>query len=155
MTYAMGLAGGAILCLGIGVLAPGIVSAQVPPEVAEIGNCLCLQKAVSLLSAEMNGKTRALDAVNQQLADLDSQLARERSTLNVNNPDAVAHYKALLERRDGVYGQSIGPIHAEAAQATARYNANVNEYNARCANRPFNSVIVAQLQATLTCPPLQ
>jgi multidrug resistance efflux pump len=156
MAYVMGLARGAVLGLGlVRVFAPGVGLAQVPPEVADIGNCLCLQQAVSTLSAEMNGKTQALDAINRQVADLDSQLARERSTLNVNSPDAIARYKALLERRDGIYRQSVGPVRADAAQATARYNARVNEYNAHCANRPFNSAIVAQMQATLTCPPLQ
>ena len=82
-------------------------------------------------------------------------MARERSTIDVNNPDAVARFKALLERRDAAYRQSVGPVHADATQSTARYNARVNEYNARCANRPFNSVLVAQIQPTLSCPPLQ
>ena len=96
-----------------------------------------------------------MDTVTRQLADLDSQLARDRSAINVNNPDAVARYKALLERRDAAYRQSIGPVHAEAAQATARYNARVSEYNAHCANRPFSSALVAQVQVNLVCPPLQ
>jgi len=97
MAYVMGLARGAVLGLGlVRVFAPGIGLAQVTPEVADIGNCLCLQQAVSTLSAEMNGRTQALDAINRQVADLDSQLARERSTLNVNSPDAIARYKALL-----------------------------------------------------------
>ncbi len=125
------------------------------PEMAEIRACLCLQQAVSALSAEMNAKRQALDTVTRQLSDLNSQLARDKTTINVNNPDAVARYKALLERRDAAYRQSIGPVHAEAADATARYNARVNEYNARCANRPFNSAIVAQMQVNLVCPPLQ
>jgi hypothetical protein len=156
MAHLIGLARGAVLGLGLcGAFGPSIASAQIPPEVAEIGACLCLQQAVATLSAEMNAKKQALDAVTRQLADLDAQLASERSTLNVNNPDAVARYKALLEQRDAAYRQSIGPIHADATQATARYNARVNEYNARCANRPFNSAIVAQIQATLVCPPLQ
>jgi hypothetical protein len=150
------LARGMALSSGLlAVLAAGAVKAQVPPEVAEITACLCLQQAVSTLSAEMNAKRQALDAVTRQLSDFDSQLARERSAINVNNPDAVARYKALLEQRDAVYRQSIGPIHAEATQATARYNARVSEYNARCANRPFNSAIVVQMQVNLVCPPLQ
>jgi hypothetical protein len=96
-----------------------------------------------------------LETVTRQLSDLDSQLARDRSMINVNNPDAVARYKALLERRDAAYRQSIGPVHADATQATAQYNQRVGEYNARCANRPFNSALVAQVQATLACPPMQ
>jgi hypothetical protein len=136
-------------------LASGATRAQVPPEAAEITACLCLQQAVSTLSAEMNAKNQALDTVTRQLADLDAQLARDRSTINVNSPDAVARYKALLERRDAAYRQSVGPVHADAERATARYNARVNEYNAHCANRPFNSAIVAQMQVNLVCPPLQ
>ena len=116
---------------------------------------MCLQQAVSALSAEMNAKKQTLDTVTRQLSDLDSTLVRARSTINVNNPDYVARYKALLERRDAAYRQSIGPAHAEAEQATARYNARVNEYNSQCANRPFNSAIVAQMQLNLVCPPLQ
>jgi len=150
--WARGIALGCSLIAG---LAPGTPRAQVPPEAAEIATCLCLQQAVSAFSADMNAKKQALDTVTRQLGDLDSQLAQERSTLNVNNPDSVARYKALLERRDAAYRQSIGPVHAEATQATARYNARISEYNARCANRPFNSAIVAQMQVNLVCPPLQ
>jgi hypothetical protein len=156
MGYIIRLARGMALgCSLATVLAPASAGAQVAPEAADVASCLCLQQAVSALSAEMNTKNQALDAVTRQLADLDSQLVRDRSAINVNNPDAVARYKALLERRDAAYRQSIGPVHAEAAQATARYNARVSEYNAHCANRPFNSAIVAQVQATLVCPPMQ
>ncbi|MBV9200553.1 MAG: hypothetical protein JO320_08745 [Alphaproteobacteria bacterium] len=134
-------------------LAPATASAQIPPEASEIAACLCLQRDVSTLSAEMNAKTQAFGAVTQQLADLDAQLARDRSSIDVNNPDAVARYKALLERRDAAYRQSIGPVHEEAGEATARYNARVSEYNAHCANQPFNSALVQQVQVNLVCPP--
>jgi hypothetical protein len=139
----------------VAVLGTCAAEAQVPPEVAEISACLCLQQAVATLGADMNARKQALDTVTRQLAELDAQLARERSAINVNNPDAVARYKALLEQRDAAYRQSIGPVYADAAQATARYNARVSEYNAHCANRPFNSAIVAQVQVNLVCPPLQ
>lgn len=156
MASAIGFGRGAFLSFGfILLLAPGIARAQVPPEAAEINACLCLQQAVSTLAAEMNAKNQALDAVTRQLADLDAQLARDKATINVNSPDAVARYKALLERRDAAYRQSIGPVHSDADQSAARYNARVNEYNARCANRPFNSAIVAEMQVRLACPPLQ
>jgi hypothetical protein len=136
-------------------MASSAAKAQAPPEAAEISACMCLQQAVSALSAGMNAKAQSLDAVNRQLADLDAQLARERPAVNVNDPDSVARYKAMLERRDAVYQESIGPVHADASQATARYNARADEYNTRCANRPFNSALVAEVRAHLTCPPLQ
>jgi hypothetical protein len=156
MAHRIGLVLGMALSCGlVAMLAPGTATAQVPPEAAEIAACLCLQQAVSTLGAEMNARNQALDAVSRQLADLDAQLARDKAAIDVNNPDSVARYKALLERRDAAYRQSIGAVHADATQATARYNQRVGEYNARCANRPFNSAIVAQVQATLACPPLQ
>jgi multidrug resistance efflux pump len=112
-----------------------------------------MQQAVAALSAEMSQKTQALDAVNRQLSDLDAQLARARASLNVNDADAVGRYKALLEHRDAAYRQSVGPVHADATQATSRYNASVNEYNARCANRPGIPILSPQIPAPLTCPP--
>jgi hypothetical protein len=158
MAFFGGFARAAIFGAGLIVLAGNPVRAQVPvlpPEPAEIAACLCLQQSVAALSADMSAKNQALDAVKNQLTGLDSQLAHEKPQVNVNNPDAVARYKALLEQRDATYRQSIGPVHADATQATARYNARVNEYNARCANRPFNSAVVAQVQAQLVCPPPQ
>jgi hypothetical protein len=152
------LALGITFSLGLAAMfASGAARAQVPlpPEMAEVRACLCLPQAIAASSADMNAKKQALDTVTRQLADLDSQLARDKSTINVNNPDAVARYKALLERRDAAYRQSIGPVHADAEQATARYNARVSEYNAHCTNRPLNPAIVAQMQVNLVCPPLQ
>jgi len=154
MASVFGIWRGSLLAFA-GFLVPGIAWGQVPPEISEITTCLCMSQAASALSADMNAKTQALDAANRQVADLNAQLARERSTINVNNPDAVANFKALLERRDAVYHQSVGPLFNDSAQATARYNAQISEYNARCANRPFNSALVAQLQPTLRCPPIQ
>jgi TolA-binding protein len=131
--------------------------AQVPvsADPAEITACLCQQQGVAALSSDMSGKTQALAAIRQQLADLDSRLARARSNVDVNNPDSVARYKALLEERDAAYRRSTGPVVANADQATSRYNALVNEYNGHCANRMFDSVMMAQIQAHLSCPPLQ
>ena len=156
----MGFARPTGLAFGLAVLLTArAASAQVPPPVplppepAEISACLCLQQAVATLSAEMNQRTQALGAVSRQLSDLDAQLAQARANLNVNDPNAVARYKAVLEQRDAAYRQSIGPVHADATQATARYNERVNEYNARCANRPFNSALVADIQAHLSCLP--
>jgi len=157
----MGFARPTGLAFGLAVLLTATgASAQVPPppvplppEPAEIAACLCLQQAVATLSAEMNQRTLALGAVGRQLSDLDAQLAQARANLNVNDPNAVARYKAVLEQRDAAYRQSIGPAHADATRATARYNARVNEYNARCANRPFNSALVADIQAHLSCLP--
>ena len=115
--------------VGFGILAfcgVGAARAQVPYEPAEINACVCLQLASAALAADKDAKSQRLAAANQQLADLDAQLAAARSRIDVNNPDAVA-----------------------------RYNATVDEHNRRCAGRPFSSDLVAQIQAHPNCPPLQ
>lgn len=148
--------GRTIICgVALAALWGVVARAQGPSESAEIAACLCLDQAVKTLRGDMDAKNQALNAATQRLADLDAQLARGKPQVDVNNPDSVARYKAMLEQRDAAYRQSIGPVHADAAQATARYNATVNQYNARCANRPFNSAVVAEAQAHLMCPPLQ
>ena len=136
--------------------AAGVAEAQVliPNEPAEINACVCMQLASGALAADKDAKSQAWAAASQQLADLNAQLASARSAIDVNNPEAVARFKALLQSRDAAYGQ-INPAQSAAADAVARYNASVGEYNQRCAGRPFNSDLVAQIQAHPNCPPLQ
>jgi hypothetical protein len=144
--------------LGIGLLVfagTATARAQMSSDPTEITTCLCLEQGVATLSSDMSAKTQALAAVRRHLADLYAQLASMRPTVDVNNADQVARYKALLAQRDAAYQQSLGPVVTDADQATARYNSRVADYNSRCANRQFNSEIMAQIQAHLSCPPLQ
>jgi|SRR5271167_3758909 len=143
---------------GVGLLVfPGVATAwaQMSSDPAEITTCLCMEQGVTTLSSDMSAKTQALAAVRQHLADLEGQLAQARPNVDVNNPDSVARFKVLLAQRDAAYQQSLGPVVTDAEQATARYNGHVADYNSRCANRQFNSEIMAQIQAHLSCPPLQ
>jgi hypothetical protein len=147
----------AFFCLGVLVCWPfGGAKAQIPipNEPAEINACVCLQAASAALAGEKDAKAQALDAVDRQLADLNAQLASEKPGVDVNNPTSVSRYKVVLERRDATRGQ-VGPAQAAAAQAVDRYNANVDEYNRRCAGRPFNRDLWAQISARPNCPPVR
>ena len=153
--HSFGLRRATVLSFGVlTLMATGGAKAQIPNEPAEINACVCLQLASAALAADKDAKSQALAADNQQLADLDAQLASARSRIDPNNAQAVAGYKALLERRDAAHGQ-ISPAQSAAAAAVARYNASVGEYNQRCAGRPFNSELAAQIQAHPNCPPLR
>jgi hypothetical protein len=129
--------------------------AQMSSDPTEIATCLCMQQGVATLSSDMSAKTQSLAAVRQHLADLDARLAQARPNVDVNNSDSVGRYKALLQQRDAAYQQSLGPVVTDAEQATARYNSHVAQYNAQCANHQFNADVMAQIQAHLSCPPLQ
>ena len=145
--------------LGFGILvfcAAGGAKAQVPipNEPSEINACVCLRLASGALAADKDAKSQAWAAASQQSADLNAQLASARARIDVNNPEAIARFKALLERRDAAYAQ-ISPAQSAAAAAVDRYNASVGEYNQRCAGRPFNSDLVAQIQARPNCAPMR
>ena len=122
------------------------------PEAAEIAHCLCLDREVATLRADMDSKQRAYDAVRDELARLDSQLQRARAGMNVDDPQSVARFRQLLEQRDTAFKRQTGLVTGDLSSATQAYNARVNEYNSRCANRPRNPAVLNQVQATLTCP---
>jgi hypothetical protein len=159
-------AGAAILAVGSAAIAqapvpvypaPPVVApvpaAPASPEAAEIAACLCLRQAVDSLGAQMSGRQQSYDQTVGELSRLDAQLERERGTLDVNNPAAVARFRQLLQQRDALYRRSSGPVLTDVSDVVARYNARVNEYNARCADRPRNPLLIASVQAALTCPP--
>jgi hypothetical protein len=155
MARSIAVSGAMLFGAGLLALTGGApVRAQMSSDPAEITACLCMQQGVATLSSDMSAKTQALAAVRQHVADLDTQLVRDHN-YDVNNADAVARYKALLVQRDAAYQQSLGPVVTDADQATARYNSHVGQYNAQCASRQFNADVMAQIQAHLSCPPLQ
>jgi hypothetical protein len=149
---------GAALRVCAGVALSGVAvapaMAQVPPnpDVANIASCLCLQRAIDAAGAARSDRERAYESSRREVADLDAQLQSARMSLNVDDPSAVAQFRQLLERRDAVLRQSSGPLFNQFYSAVALYNQRVDEFNARCAGRPTNPVLLAQVQATLVCP---
>jgi hypothetical protein len=154
MAVSSGVQGVVAFGLGLVVaLAARPAAAQMSSDPAEINFCLCLEQSVATMAQSMNDKTRALAAVRQHLADLDAELARERPLVDVNNPGSVDRYKALLDQRDAAYKESIGPVVTEVDQAIARYGALVGQYDRQCALHSFNSEIMNEMRAHLSCPP--
>ena len=137
------------------VLLAGVMTlpamAQVPVPVGP--DCVCLRVAVDALGADLAVKRQAYDGMQGEIGQIDNQLQSERSGMDVNNPEAIARFRQLLERRDALFRQSSGPVFGELSAATDRYGARVQEYNARCAGRPMDPALLAQAQARGACPP--
>ena len=149
--------GAAALTAGVALsyaASPAIAQVPVPPssEAAAIASCLCLQRSLDAAGAARLDRERAYEASRQEVASLDAQLQSGRATLNVDDPAAVARFRQLLERRDAAFRQSSGPLFNQFYSAVALYNERIGEFNARCANRPTNPAVLAQVQATLVCP---
>jgi len=135
----------------------GQAEAQVPPpspEASEIATCLCMEQQMGVLRSESTQRQASYDSLRNELGQMDADLARQRSSMDVNNPEAVARFRALLERRDALYRRSVGQVAGDATAAAGRYNRKVDEYNARCANVPRNPELLARVQSTLSCPPM-
>jgi len=135
---------------------PPYQAVPTPPlsgEAGEIAACLCLRQAVDTLGADMAAKQRSRDAVNDELSRLDAEMQSARAGMDVNDPVAVARFRQLLAQRDAAFRRSTGLVTGDLSSVTARYNARVNEYNARCANRPRDPGLLASVQARLVCPP--
>ena len=142
-----------LLALGFGPRAGAQAPPPLSPEAGEIASCLCLKGTLDSSGADMSARQQAYDSSRNALADLDAGLERARGAVDVNNPQSVAEFRQLLERRDAAFRHSTGAVTADLARAVERYNQVVNEYNGRCANRPRDPRLLAQVQATLSCPP--
>lgn len=145
----------AVLALAAAVPA---ARAQVPPpgavpEASDIASCLCLGRAVNALNAEMTRQQAEYHANQAELTRLDAQLQGARASLDVDNPQAVAQFRELLARRDAVLRRGTSLAAGALSSVVQRYNASVNEYNLRCANRPRDPVLLRNVEATLVCPP--
>jgi hypothetical protein len=123
------------------------------PEADAIRECLCLRRSMERSMSEMTDKRNSLDRINAELKQSDADLERQRAALNVNDPQSVAQFRQRLEQRDQLFKRSTGPIVNDVTASVQRYNDRVGAYNQQCANRPFNSMLQAQVQATLSCPP--
>lgn len=125
---------GAFLCAALSLLAMPAL-AQMPP--APAAACYCLKQSVDTTNADMAAKNAALADAHAALDQLDQQLASMRAQVDVNNPQAVAQFKQLLEQRDAAAKRAGGAALTDAQTATARYNDAVASYNAQCGGRPL------------------
>lgn len=157
----MRLAGGLGATLLAAVIAAALTlspaGAQSPPqpadtEASEIAGCLCQQRDLQRLSANLAVQRRAYDQIRGELDRLDAELQRDHAAIDVNNPQAVEQFRQKLAERDALFQRSTGSAAATLTSATTRYNAAVDQYNTQCANRPRDPTLLAQVQEMLSCP---
>jgi hypothetical protein len=118
----------------------------------EIRSCLCLQQSVTALDGGVVQQRQAHEKRRQELEALDAEVNAQRSQINVNNFAQVEAFKHLIEQRDKAAADFSGPATASYAQAVARYNAAVGQFNSFCASKAYDSVVRAQVQGSLSCP---
>src|SRR5207248_8717826 len=134
------------LCTGTG---PAVAQSLAPGEIAA---CLCLRRAVDAFGAEMAAKQQDLADLRAQLDRATTELETTRNRMDVNEPQAVARFRQMLDQRDALFRRASGDAVADAGSATERYNQRSQEYNARCANKPMDPGLLQRAEASLACP---
>lgn len=118
---------------------------------SEIAVCLCLERSITQRATEMNARRAAYDRMQQQIAALGSDVERSRSTVDTNNDDAVAAYRAKVEQLDALNADADRTVLPGYQSAVAAYNERVNQFTQRCAGRGIDQAVTAEVRRDLVC----
>jgi len=118
----------------------------------DVATCLCLERSVSTLSNEVLARNRIYEEKKGELGRLETELANQRSRMNVNDPAQVDAFRGLLDRRNAIQAEFAAQVTPEYSALVDNYNRQVGEFNARCSGRAYDGAVVASVRPTLSCP---
>ena len=146
------IAAGAVA--GVALAAAGGAAAQQQMLRApdQVRACLCLGQQVTQESSELAQRRRQWQEKQQQIEALNQQVAAARPKVDVNDPNAIAAFKALLARRDAAAQTFAAEDTPNYRTFAEKYNARVADFNRGCAGKVYDSVVEAQIRQTLSCP---
>jgi uncharacterized protein YukE len=117
----------------------------------QIRGCLCQERSVAALNAEVQTQSRAYEEKRQSFQALDKQVQSTRPSVNVANQADVDAFKRLLDQRDRAADTLAGEATKSYSDAVARYNQAVAAYNGGCAGKSYDPDQLAELRRTLSC----
>ncbi|HEX9489103.1 MAG TPA: hypothetical protein VF930_02390 [Stellaceae bacterium] len=118
----------------------------------QIRGCLCQERSVGALNAEVQTQSRAYEEKRQAFQALDKQVQTTRPSVNVADQADVDAFKRLLEQRDHAADVLASDATKSYSDAVARYNQAVAAYNGNCAGKAYDPDQLAELRRTLSCP---
>jgi hypothetical protein len=145
--------------LVVGALALALLSgadierafAQVVSDPTTIRSCLCEQQYVLALQDAVAARRDRLDSSQRTQNSLNNQVATRRAAINVYDTTELDGFKQLLQQRDDSIATAATAADDYDRVANA-YNDASTGYNATCAGRSYDPVVLQQAQATLACP---
>ncbi|HKX06832.1 MAG TPA: hypothetical protein VJN67_01500 [Stellaceae bacterium] len=139
----------AVASVSLATSAPGQTLLRSPQD---IGRCLCQNRAVDELRAQMDRQFRVYEESRQRYAALEDQVDAVRARMNVQDREQIESFQRLLDQRDDARRQFQDGATPPYAAAVDRYNAAVDAYNGMCANTVFDPIALEQVQKALYCP---
>ena len=139
----------AMMLLGFG---PEARAQEVERSPDQIRGCLCQERALAQLNAEVQNQSRLYEDRRQAFQQLDNQVQTTRPKVNVNDRADVEGFKRLLERRDAAADALAGEVTRSYGDAVSRYNKAVAAYNGGCAGKAYDPDQLAEMRRTLSCP---
>jgi TolA-binding protein len=145
----------AALAISLAAGSTGAASAQgVMADPATIAHCLCGEHAVAFLKDRVTQAQQVYDQDKAAVEGLDQQIAQARASVNVSIEGQVDATRALNNQREQLYTRTYN-VDLPALQGAIRaYDNAAGPYATHCASQNFDAATMAQIQASLSCPPL-
>lgn len=138
---------------GLGLAAATSATAQtILRSPQEVSACLCREAAVNTLGSDVAARRTIYEQRRQELERLEAELAAMRQKMNVNNPEEVAAYARLFDQRNAALDAFSRAATPDYAAIVERYNQRVAEYNSTCAGKAYDTVVLATVRQSLSCP---
>jgi hypothetical protein len=118
----------------------------------QIRDCLCEERSLAALNAEVQNQSRAYEEKRQAFQKLDSEVQTERPKVNVNDLSQVEAFKRLLASRDAAADTLAGEATRSYSDAVTRYNKAVAGYNNGCSGKAYDPDQLAEIRRNLSCP---
>jgi len=114
--------------------------------------CLCLDQAVTTLSAELNQESEAYDNQRKALATLESRANSARQQMDPANEAQRQALGRLLDERDAAAERFAAETTPHYNAIVGRYNDAADAFNRECGNKAYDWSVLQQVQSTLSCP---
>src|SRR6266853_213562 len=111
---------GVTLWLMLSGAIPSATAQELVRAPEQIRGCLCQERSVGALNAEVQTQSRGYEEKRQAFQALDQQVRTTRPLVNVANPADVDAFKRLLERRDHAADALASDATKSYSEAVAR-----------------------------------
>lgn len=144
-------AGGALLLAA--ALAPQASAQEILHAPDAIRACICREQAVSALAAAVQEAKETYDERQKELQSLARQVDEARRRLDVASLAEREAFTHLLDERDVANDHFAAEVVPHYNDLVRRYDATVAVFNRDCAGKAYDPEVLAQVRASLACPP--